>query len=149
MDWRQKAFYYVEAVSAAVTSVWVGLPWMTQTLLVFNGLDILGGYIVSLQRRDANSRSLWMGVTKKAYVWLIIGATHQMWGRSQPEVASLITGAYCMWELKSLLEKAALLGVPVPTALRRSMRVMQEKTEGGQPPNKAAQKEPEENDNAS
>lgn len=149
MEWQKKIVLWLEAVVGVALSVWAGLPWAVQTLVILNVIDLVGGYIVAVSRRDASSRSLFQGVVKKLYLWLLVGAVYQLWGKVQPEVASLAVGFYAVWEFKSIAEKAALLGIPIPGVIRRSMRVMQEKTEGGQPPNKAAQKEPEENSNAS
>lgn len=130
MSWQKKIVLWSESLAALLVSVWVGLPWVVQTLVILNAIDLIGGYIVAMQRRAASSRGLFAGIVRKLYLWLLVGAIYQLWGKAQPEVASLAAGFYALWEFKSLTEKAALLGIPIPGVLTRSMQVMQEKYSG-------------------
>lgn len=130
MEWEKKIVLWSEAAVGVAVSLWAGLPWAVQTLMILNVLDLIGGYIVAAIAKDASSKPMFKGIVKKLYLWLLVGATYQLWGKAQPEVTSLAVGFYAVWEFKSLTEKAALLGIPIPGPLRRSMRVMQEKYEG-------------------
>lgn len=134
MGWRAKIITWGEAAGASAAMLWGNVPTMVQCLIILMALDIVGGYIVAAQRHDASSKPIFKGITKKVFVLILIGAAYLIWRHMGIPVAEAITGGYCVWEFKSLLEKAALLGIPLPAGLLRMLRVMNEKYQVEPPP---------------
>lgn len=124
-----------ETIGATLAMLWGNTPGMVQCLIALMLMDLVGGYIVAAQRNDTSSKPMFKGITKKGFVLLLIGAAYLIWKQMGVPVAEAITGGYCVWEFKSLLEKAALLGIPLPAGLLKMLRVMNEKYQMEAPPN--------------
>lgn len=135
MDWRTRMLTWGEAIGATAAMLWGNTPAMVQCLIALMLMDLVGGYIVAAQRHDTSSKPMFKGITKKGFVLLLIGAAYLIWKQMGIPVAEAITGGYCVWEFKSLLEKAALLGIPLPAGLLKMLRVMNEKYQMEAPPN--------------
>jgi len=116
------------------------------TLFSLMALDVLTGVAVSLMRRSARtrgggflSRSFFLGVSRKLLMVLmvILGTALDSLLRSQ--VCRLgVIGFYAANEALSVVENAALAGVPFPKGLLQALERYRARQDG-----ESAEKEPE------
>lgn len=102
-----------------------------QALFVLMGADILGGIFIALKQKKLSSTTSWRGMGKKAMTFLVIlvVAVMQQVTKFPPIVVfgwtmTMIEGAilfYLATEAISVLEKAAIMGVPLPRGLVETM----------------------------
>lgn len=93
------------------------------TLLVLMVLDIFLGILVATVQKQISSTISWRGMTKKAGTIAVIAAAMLIEPELQgfPAAATLIL-FYSVTEWISITEKAGILGIPMPKALRDALK---------------------------
>lgn len=131
------------AVVGAAGGVWA---WLTggwngtaTVLLVLMAIDYLTGIVgaavfhVSTKSETGalESKAGWKGLVRKCLTLLLVivaAMLDRLLGTAFVRDAVII--AFCANEALSIVENAALMGVPVPSAVRRAIEVLDEKAEG-------------------
>lgn len=103
---------------------WVlGLQTVIQFLLVLMVIDLLTGLIAGAMQGSLSSNKAWGGLGKKVVILGLVTvgefADHLVIGNpaSPLGLGEVIAGFYCAHEGLSIVENAALIGLPVPKAL--------------------------------
>lgn len=108
-------------------------------LLVLMAIDYLTGIVgaavfhVSTKSETGalESKAGWKGLVRKCLTLLLVivaAMLDRLLGTAFVRDAVII--AFCANEALSIVENAALMGVPVPAAVRRAIEVLDEKAEG-------------------
>ena len=126
----------IGAIGAAFTTLFGGWTTGMQTLLLFMGIDYLTGLIVAGVFKNSNksesgaleSRAGWKGLCRKGMTLLIVLISYRldlMLGTSYIRDAVIIT--FAVNEALSILENAALMGLPLPAVLVKALDVLKQK----------------------
>jgi|LakMenE18May11ns_1017448.scaffolds.fasta_scaffold9952673_7 toxin secretion/phage lysis holin len=110
----------IKAGVGVLAGVWASLALVLQVLLLLMVLDFVTGIAVAIQRGEVSSQKSYQGIGKKVIVLALITATaiiQQHLSVDLP-IVEIVAGFYIANEFISILENAALAGVPVPGALR-------------------------------
>ena len=133
------------AICGAVASYFTGLPPLIWVLICVMCLDYITGLICGWKgispKTDSgklSSKAAFEGLLKKAVIILVVFLAALL-DRAVTMGAGVefaaVTGATCLWfiasEGLSVIENAAALGVKIPSALRKALEIMQDKSEGG------------------
>lgn len=96
-------------------------------LLILMVLDVLVGIVVAIGTRTLSSSVSWSGMSKKAIMLLIVGAAAviEPYAQGLP-LAKLVALFYLVTEGLSILENAALAGVPLPGVLTETLAKLKE-----------------------
>ena len=102
---------------------------MIYTLLILIFLDILGGFTIAFMAKQANSSASFRGMCKKAYIVLIVGMCKAIepYTYGLP-MANIVALYFCAVECLSILENAALLGIPLPPVLVETLTKLRDST---------------------
>lgn len=111
---------------AVAAGWWLSLPFVWQVLLIAMLADLVTGSVVAIHNKTLSSRAAFMGFTRKVVtVILILVASYAIQALiSHPNddaVTTAIIAFYVYTEVISIIENAALLGVPVPKFLRDTL----------------------------
>jgi toxin secretion/phage lysis holin len=112
--------FVIKAGVGVLAGVWASLALVLQVLLLLMVLDFVTGIAVAIQRGEVSSQKSYQGIGKKVIVLALITATaiiQQHLSVDLP-IVEIVAGFYIANEFISILENAALAGVPVPGALR-------------------------------
>ena len=126
---------------AAIAGAFAGLfgEWTTTLtiLVVMMGLDYISGWIVAASGRSPktetgglSSKVGFIGIAKKGFIMLLVMLATMLdraIGEGTTIFQSSIVLYYIANEGLSILENAALLGVPFPEKIRRALETMREK----------------------
>lgn len=123
-------------IGAFFTTAFGGLTTGMQTLLIFMGIDYITGLIVAGVFKNSTksesgaleSRAGWKGLCRKGMTLLIVLISYRldlMLGTSYIRDAVVIT--FAVNEALSILENAALMGLPLPAVLVKALDVLKQK----------------------
>ena len=126
----------IGAIGAFFSTAMEGWTTGMQTLLLFMGIDYLTGLIVAGVFKNSNksesgaleSRAGWKGLCRKGMTLLIVLISYRldlMLGTSYIRDAVIIT--FAVNEALSILENAALMGLPLPAVLVKALDVLKQK----------------------
>lgn len=99
-------------------------------LLVLQAADFVTGVMIGWARREISSSRSFRGVTRKASMWLFVAVCYAM-QRLVPHMP-IGDGAVLLYigvEGLSLVENAALLGLPLPSGLVEALEKLRSKHE--------------------
>jgi hypothetical protein len=103
----------------------ISLAWM-HALILLQGVDIFMGLLTSCKKKRLSSTIGWKGFTRKAATVGVIVAV----GVIDPLIPVQLTAgaviAYCGWEALSIVEKAGMLGVPIPKVVAETLSKLKE-----------------------
>lgn len=127
-------------IGAALGAAFAGWTWtpMHTVLVIFMIVDYLSGVIVAMlglspktETGKLSSKAGFVGLAKKAFIifFVLLGAALDS-ALGSSVIQSMIICMYIANEGLSIIENAALLGVPVPKVLKDALEVMREKSEG-------------------
>lgn len=129
------------AVLAMVLSILGG--WDAPLALLFGlmGLDIVTGIVVSFRGFSTNtvtgrfsSREMYIGLTRKLLVIALVILANSLDGLLGTVVTrSAVIGYYALNEAMSILENAAVMGVPCPSWLINALQKMRERLDTEDP----------------
>lgn len=129
------------AVGGILTVIFGGWNAMLTTLILFISIDYVTGLMVAgIFRRSPKtetgglqSKIGWKGLVKKVVVLLLVVAAARI---DLILGTSYIRNAVCIGfscnELISILENAGLMGIPLPTALKNAVDLLQKKSNSEQ-----------------
>lgn len=109
-------------------------PWVG-TLFAVMVLDVLSGFIAAFRTKQLDSSVSWVGMAKKAGVWLIILLAAAL-NKATPEIpaAKLVAFFYILHESLSIVENLGRAGVPLPPLLMDSLARMRTAMDARQTP---------------
>lgn len=104
-------------------------------LFLLVAVDYILGNIVAYRKRQWNSHTGFLGITKKSVIFLVVAFCHWADVASGVDVISLRAIAICAYavnELGSILENIELLGYGdhIPPVIRKAMKVAEERSMG-------------------
>lgn len=101
-----------------------------RALLVMMALDYITGVAKGFKNKNANSNRAYRGLKKKLIVLIIIVAATQMDIILQGVgIRTLVLMFYVATEFLSILENAAILGIPIPEKLKLALEQCRDKQE--------------------
>ena len=106
--------YTLQGIGAFAAALWAGLPLMVQVLIGMMVLDTATGILAAYIDAALDSRVSFRGTAKKAIVLLLVAAAAWLEPAIGVPLASAVAGFYVVHELMSILENAAVAGLPVP-----------------------------------
>lgn|GEM_PF-304283 len=127
-------------VGAAVAAAFGGWSGAMTTLVIFMGVDYLTGLLVAgvfhtsekTQNGGLESRAGWKGLVRKCVTLLMVLVACRLdllLGVNYIRDAVII--AFCANEALSIIENAALMGVPMPKPLQKAIELLRSKAESG------------------
>ena len=129
----------VGIVGSLITSLFGGWSEAMTTLLIFMMLDYATGLVVAgvfhkspkSENGALESKAGWKGLCRKGMILLFVLVGHRL---DLVIGASYIKDAVCIAfivnELISLIENAALMGVPIPQIITKAIDLLQKAEEG-------------------
>ena len=138
---KERVFQTIAAAAGAVASFFCGLPPILWVLIAVMSLDYITGLICGAMGKSPktehgglSSNAAFMGLMKKLLIVVVVALAylldHAVTLGAGVEFAA-VSGATCLWfiasEGVSVLENAAMMGVPIPKILRQALEVMKGK----------------------
>lgn len=126
------AKYYLALVWTSWLSVTIyligGFDNLFRALLIMMALDYMTGVAKGFKNKNANSNRAYKGLRKKLIILAIIVAASQMDMILQDVgIRTLVLMFYVATEFLSILENAAILGVPIPEKLKLALEQYRDK----------------------
>ncbi len=126
------AKYYLALVWTSWLSVTIyligGFDNLFRALLIMMALDYITGVAKGFKNKNANSNRAYRGLKKKLIVLIIIVAATQMDIILQGVgIRTLVLMFYVATEFLSILENAAILGIPIPAKLKVALEQCRDK----------------------
>ena len=141
---KDKILNVLAAALGAVISFFCGLPPVLVVLLVVMSLDFITGLIVACTGKSPkteygglSSSAAFVGLLKKIVILIVVALAHLLDYAVQSTTGidfAAVSGATCLWfvasEGISIVENAAIMGVPIPEQIKQLLEVMKGKKEG-------------------
>ena len=136
---KMKVITGVGILGSLVTSIFGGWSEAMRTLFIFMVIDYITGLIVAgvfhkspkSENGALESKAGWKGLCRKGMILLFVLVGHRL---DLVIGASYIKDAVCIAfivnELISLIENAALMGVPIPQIITKAIDLLQKAEEG-------------------
>ena len=109
-----------------------GVDLILGVLLIFITIDYITGLMKAFKNKDLSSSVGWNGLMKKIGTLIAVIVAHQM-DKIDPTGSQLFRNAVVTFfianEGVSLVENLAIIGVPVPSILKRALKAWKEETE--------------------
>lgn len=96
-----------------------------KTLVILMGLDIVSGWLVAIVKRRLNSSTSYTGFCKKTMILILVATTKVLEPYQGLPLSMMVATGFCAMEGLSILENAAMLGIPIPGFLRDVLEKMQ------------------------
>lgn len=107
-----------------------GYDVLIKTLLVMMVIDYITGIGKGYKNKNINSNIAYKGIKKKVTVLLIVVGASQMDLILQGVgIRALVLMFYVATEFLSILENAAILGIPIPAKLKMALEQYRDKQE--------------------
>jgi toxin secretion/phage lysis holin len=128
------------AVGSFIAAALGGWDAAVITLIVFMCIDFITGWIVAVvfkksHKTESGGYSSAIGVKglcKKFMVFLLVVVANRLDKQiGASYVRDFVCIAYIFNEGMSIIENAALMGVPIPKPLKKALDVLHDKVEGG------------------
>ena len=129
----------IGAVGGFVAALFGGWDTALMTLIIFMAIDYVSGLIVAgvfhaSKKTDTGtleSRAGWKGLCRKCMTLLfVLIATRLDMVIGTTYIRDAVCIAFIANELLSIVENAGLMGVPIPTILKKAIDALQKKSEG-------------------
>ena len=136
---KMKVITGVGILGSLVTSIFGGWSEAMTTLFIFMVIDSITGILVAgvfhkspkSENGALESKAGWKGLCRKGMILLFVLVGHRL---DLVIGASYIKDAVCIAfivnELISLIENAALMGVPIPAIITKAIDLLQKAEEG-------------------
>ena len=138
---KEKILQAVSAGVGIVISFFCGLPPIIWVLLAVMTMDFITGIMVGVTGKSPNteygglsSSAAFLGLAKKIIILIVVALAHLLdyaVATSSGIDFAAISGATCFWfvasEGISIIENAALMGVPIPDQIKQLLEVMRGK----------------------
>lgn len=129
-----KTISYIKGGLTAVIT-WIGwlvggYDTMMITLLAFMGIDYISGIMSAITRKELSSEIGAKGIFKKAMIILIVGVTNLLGlAIGIDGLRYIVISFYLANEGISIVENAAILGLPVPEKVKAVLEQLKSKSE--------------------
>lgn len=120
-------------ITGGIAALWLSLGVSVQILVLLIALDLVTGIIAAWAGRRLDSATGWRGVSRKCLTLGVVAAAAVVDPVIDLPLAEFVAGFYATIEGLSILENAALAGVPVPAFLRDALVQWQRLAEGRRP----------------
>ena len=128
---------FLGVIGSFIAGLFGGFDASMETLLVFMGIDYVTGLIVAAVRKSPKSKSGGLsssiglkGLMKKCVVLMLVLVAARL---DLTLGTSYIRDAVCIGfmvnELLSIIENAGLLGIPMPSAIKNAVELLQNKND--------------------
>lgn len=135
---KSKLLTFIGIIGSWIASLFGGWDAALTTLLIFMGIDYVGGFIVAAvfhaseksEHGRLESRAGWKGLCRKGVTLLIVLVAYRLdlvMGSSFIKDAVVI--AFIANETISIIENAGLMGIYIPNPLVKAIEVLKDKTE--------------------
>lgn len=132
---------FITTTAAFFAHAFGGWDAALSILFTFMGLDLLTGVILSFSRRSDKSPSgafcsstFFSGLTHKLLILFLVIVAHSLDTFMHTTVArTIVIGFYAANEALSIIENAAILGVPFPAGLLKSLQRFRDLQSGAAP----------------
>lgn len=105
-------------IVSTVTFIWGGFDAVFVVFLCLMAIDYITGVMGAVRQKKLSSQDGFNGLLKKAGMLAVVALAHFVGVYTQiAEIRSLVIGFYIANEGISILENAAILGVPLPQKL--------------------------------
>lgn len=122
--------FSIKAALSTIAGWFLGLPLMIQGLLIFQCLDIATGLLAGGREKNVSSDISYRGMRKKAMMWILVASAWAIQRTWQLEfdvpLAAAVAGFFCLSEAISIVENAARIGLPIPSALAGLLKTVQQ-----------------------
>lgn len=125
-------------LAAFFTSLFGGWSTGLATLLIFMGIDYLSGLIVAAVFQNSkksksgalDSRAGWVGLCRKGMILLIVLIANRLDLLLESNyIRDAVIISFCINEILSIAENAALMGIKLPSAITKSLDILKDKSE--------------------
>jgi toxin secretion/phage lysis holin len=123
MDQIVKFFF---TIGAAIAGWFSNMPDVIRALLLVMAFDILAGAAVAIVKRELSPSAAWSGVGKKAVTLIVVSLTYVVSNMIAgvdlaAPIGQAVAGFYIYVEVVSVLQNAAVAGVPIPDFLKKAL----------------------------
>lgn len=121
MKWDRILSTTIGGLGICINYLWGGLDTMLTALLAFMLLDFLTGIICGSKAKELDSKTAYLGITRKKMMILVMVAVAVVIDNllnTEGTVRSLVIFYYVSMEGISILENAGRLGFPIPDKLK-------------------------------
>ncbi len=125
-------------VGGTISALFGGWNHLLTTLLVVMGVDFITGLVVAgvfkksqkTQNGALDSNIGWKGIAKKGVTLLIVLIAHRLdLAIGTTIIRDAVVIAFIVNEVISITENAGLMGVPIPSPIKKAIEVLKEKEE--------------------
>ncbi|HBV87559.1 MAG TPA: holin [Desulfosporosinus sp.] len=132
MNIKEFSLNTVVAIGGTIVSAWLG-GWdaALNVLVVLMILDYTTGFLGAIKLKNVNSEVMWWGGIRKGAILAVIAMAvllDQMMGNPEPILRTMAIYFYVAREGVSVTENLGILGVPLPSALKRVLEQLQERS---------------------
>lgn len=124
-------------LGATVAGWFSNMPDVIRVLLLVMGFDILAGAALAIASKKLSSSVAWSGVGKKAVTLIVVALTYTVSNMIvgvdlAAPIGQAVAAFYIYVEVVSVLQNAALVGVPIPDFLKNALDTLNpDKTAAG------------------
>ena len=137
----KKVTEVLAAIGGAIASFFVNMPPLVWILIAVMSIDFITGLICGMMGKSKKtengyiaSSQAFIGLMKKALILLVVllaALLDKAVSAGAGITFDAVMGATCLWFIASegfsILENAALMGIPVPKILLKLLEIMKEK----------------------
>lgn len=136
-DWIITA---IGAVGGFIASLMGGWDAAVITLVIFMCVDYISGIVVAAVFHKSNktesgvlqSKAGWKGIVRKVFTLILVLVAAQLDKLIGTNfVRDAVVIAFCANEAISIVENAGAMGIPIPTAIKKAIDVLQDKADKG------------------
>ncbi len=122
----QEFFKFVSVTLAAVLGWFANMPDVIRVLLLVMAFDILAGGALAITSRKLSASVAWSGVGKKAVTLIVVALTYVVSSMIVGvdlggPIGQAVAGFYIYVEVVSVLQNAAMVGIPIPDFLKKAL----------------------------
>ena len=127
------------AIGSFITTLFGGWTSDMQTLLIFMGIDIVMGLLIAAfwkkseksETGTLNSTSMAKGLIRKGVYLLIILVAYRLdLAMGVEYIRTAVIIAFIVNEVISIVENAGIMGVPIPSVIRKAIEVLRQRSDG-------------------
>lgn len=128
-DVANRMQFIFAAVGGVIGAVMGGFDGFLYALIVFTGIDYVTGVMVGILNKELSSRIGFRGIFKKVMIFCLVAVSHIIDTHVIGNGSVLRTAViffYLSNEGISILENAALIGLPIPKKLKEVLEQIKE-----------------------
>ena len=131
-------FTIIGVVGGAISTAFGGWSAAMTTLLIFMGIDYITGLIVAgvfnnspkTENGALESRAGWKGLCRKCVTLLMVLIACRLdMALGSTFIKDAVVIAYIANETISIIENAGLMGVPIPSVIKKAIEVLKARSE--------------------